>query len=216
MLLGPPGTGKGSLASLCKGRLHLAHLSPGQIFREEIARKSGLGRRVQRYVSSGRLVPDSLVVQVMTSRLTRRTLDRGFVLDGFPRTQGQAAGLDRVLEERHRPLEAAIYLASPQAVLIRRLAGRRVCAKCGANYHLRTMRPKQPGRCDQCRGPLVIRKDDRPATMRKRLAVDQIASKPLLAHYKHCGVLYRVNGSGYIETVYQRLLQLLRKQGWLE
>ena len=215
VLLGPPGAGKGSLAVLCASRLGLAHLSPGQIFREKIARNSPLGRRVNRYVTSGRLVPDALVVQVMTARLGAKTLAGGFVLDGFPRTRGQAAGLDRVLRRKRRPLDGAVYLTSPEALLVRRLSGRRVCPRCGMNYHVRTMRPKRPGRCDRDHAPLVIRKDDQPETTKKRLAIDRKASRPLLAYYRRHRLLYNVDGAGHIETVFVRTRKLFRRNGWL-
>ena len=216
VLLGPPGTGKGSLAALCESRFDVAHLSPGQIFREEMLRNSELGRRVKAYVTSGRLVPDALVVQVMSAHLgkTMRT-KRGFVLDGFPRTKGQAVGLSRVLAQRRQLLDGAVYLTSPPAVLVRRLSGRRVCADCGANYHLRTMKPKRPGRCDRCHGSLVIRKDDQPDTIKKRLAIDRKAAAPLLAYYQRQGLLCRLNGTGHIETVFGRTIKLFRRQGWL-
>ena len=216
VLLGPPGAGKGSLAALCQARLGIAHVSTGDIFRREMARRSTLGRRVQRYVTSGRLVPDALVVTVMAARLDARQFARGFVLDGFPRTAGQAAGLDRVLDKRRQPLHGAVYLMTPQAVLIRRLGGRRVCEACGANYHIRTMRPKRPGRCDRCKGRLVIRKDDLPQTIEKRLAVDRRAVTPLLAYYRAQGKLFRMSGAGHIETVLTRALRLFRRQGWLK
>ena len=232
VLLGPPGAGKGSLALLCGDRLGLTHLSTGEIFRQEMARESLLGRRVRRYVTSGQLVPNALVVRVMASRLkgprrSPRTTEapqgrrpmvrgsRGFVLDGFPRTAGQAAGLDRVLRTRRLPLDGAVYLTSPKALLVRRLSGRRVCPSCGANYHLRTMRPKRPGRCDRCGSALVTRKDDQLATIRKRLDVDERAAKPLLAYYRRRSVLYEVDGRGHIETVFRRAVTLFRHQGWL-
>ncbi len=214
VLLGPPGAGKGSLASLFAQRLRLAHLSTGEIFRHEMANGSALGRRVKRYVSSGRLVPDSLVVQVMTAQLGKKSGRRGFVLDGFPRTERQARGLDRVLLRRRQPIDAAILLTSPEALLIRRLSGRRVCAACGANYHLRTMRPKMPGRCDRCRGTLVTRKDDQPATIRKRLAIDHKEAKPLVTYYARDRRLYRVDGRGRIGTVFVRAMKLIRRMGW--
>lgn len=214
MLLGPPGAGKGSLAAVCEQRLGLAHLSPGVIFRQEMARGSALGRRVQRYVSQGLLVPDALVVQVMAARLTPARLAGGFALDGFPRTQGQAKGLDRVLARRCQPLDAAVYLAAPQSLLVRRLSGRRVCQRCGANYHLRTMRPKRAGRCDRCRGALVTRKDDEPGTIRKRLSVDRAAAAPLLRYYRRRRLLHLVNGAGSVKTVFGRLTKLLRRRGW--
>ncbi|PIQ84515.1 MAG: adenylate kinase [Candidatus Omnitrophica bacterium CG11_big_fil_rev_8_21_14_0_20_63_9] len=215
VLLGPPGAGKGSLASLCHSRLGVPHLSTGEIFRREIARKSPLGRRVARYVTNGRLVPDALVVEVMASHLRQQPRRRGFVLDGFPRTRRQAEGLARVLERWGRPLDGAVYLTSPEDLLVRRLSGRRVCPRCGANYHLRTMRPKRLGLCDQCGTPLVTRKDDQPRTIRKRLAIDRKACKPLIDYYRKGKLLYRVNGAGYVGTVFVRMRKLFRRQGWL-
>ena len=215
VLLGPPGAGKGSLASLYRSRLGIAHISTGEIFRREIARKSALGRRVQQVVASGRLVSDALVVEVMAARLDRRAIAAGFVLDGFPRTVGQAAGLDRVLRRNEAPLDGAVCLTSPESVLVRRLSGRRVCRRCGANYHVRTMRPQQAGRCDRCRGPLTIRKDDRPETIRKRLAIDRAAARPLVQYYRRHRLLTRVDGAGRIEVVYARTVTLFRRKGWL-
>lgn len=215
VLLGPPGAGKGSLASLWHERLGVAHLSTGEIFRHEIARGSPVGRRVQQYVTSGRLVPDALVVQVMVNRLDARTFAQGFVLDGFPRTARQAAGLDRALARRRVALDGAVYLTSPMALLIRRLGGRRVCPRCGANYHLRTMRPKRAGVCDRCRARLVARKDDQPATIRKRLAIDAQAAAPLVRYYRRTKLLCELDGRGHIETVYRRSLRLLAGKGWI-
>ncbi len=213
VLLGPPGAGKGSLALLCKAQMHVAHLSTGQIFREEMARHTPLGERGRAYVTSGRLVPDTLVTRVMVSRLALRR-HRSFVLDGFPRTQGQAAGLDRALTRLKQPLHGAVYITSPAALLIRRLSGRLICSKCGVNYHAHTMRPKQPGLCDRCGGALITRKDDQIGTIRKRLAIDGRTSKPLLAYYRQRGVLYRVDGRGRIATVFRRTRTLFRRLGW--
>jgi adenylate kinase len=203
------------LAALCERRLGVPHISTGEIFRQEIARSSALGRRVQRFVTSGRLVPDALVVAVMASRLRAQVLAAGFALDGFPRTRGQAVGLDRVLSHRQASLDGAVYLEAPQSVLVRRLSGRRVCPHCGANYHVRTMRPRRSGRCDRCGTALVIRKDDQPATIRKRLAVDRAAAAPLVRYYERRGGLYRVNGAGIVGRVFARLERLFREQGWL-
>ena len=214
VLLGPPGAGKGSLASFYHTRVGLAHLSTGEIFRQEIARNSRLGRRVQRYVTTGRLVPDALVVEVMAAQL-KRARRKGFVLDGFPRTAAQAAGLDRVLRTRHQVLDAAVYLTSPYALLVRRLSGRQVCGRCGANYHIRTMRPKRSGRCDRCAGRLMVRKDDQPATIRKRLAIDRKAAAPLVAYYRRKRLLFPVDGRGHIQTVFTRTMKLFRRQGWV-
>jgi adenylate kinase len=215
VLLGPPGAGKGSLALLCHNRCGIAHVSTGEIFRREIARASPLGGRVGRYVTNGRLVPDALVVQVMANVLKRKRFARGFVLDGFPRTKAQADRLERVLKSQRQPLDGAVYVSSSEDVLIKRLSGRRVCKRCGANYHLRTMRPKLPGKCDRCRGALMTRPDDRPSTIRKRLCIARRTEKPLLSYYQRHGLLFRVDGRGHIETVFQRALGLFHRQGWL-
>lgn len=215
VFLGPPGAGKGSLASLVSQRLGVAHLSTGEIFRHEMARRSALGRRVKGYVTSGRLVPDELVVQVMARRLVGAQGPRGFVLDGFPRTAGQARGLDHVLEARGQPLDGAVYLTSPEPLLVRRLSGRRVCSACGANYHVRTMRPTRAGRCDRCAAALMTRKDDEPKTIRKRLAIDRKAAKPLLQYYRKRRILHLVDGRGHIETVFTRAGRLFRRRGWI-
>ena len=216
VLLGPPGAGKGSLASLLQKRLGVHHVSTGDIFRQEIVRHSTLGRRVQRYVTSGRLVPDALVVRVMAARLSQAQLDRGMVWDGFPRTAGQAAGLDRVLIRRKRPLDGAVYLEAPLTLLVARLSGRRVCPRCGANYHVRTMKPKRAGRCDHCPVRLVVRKDDEPRTIKKRLLIDRAAAKPLLAYYRRRGVLYRIDGAGRVDKVFERARRVFLRHGWLK
>ena len=203
------------MAHLLAERLGVAHVSTGELFRQEIRRATTLGNAVMRYVNQGRLVPDALVVDIMTSRLSRRLLARGIVLDGFPRTVGQAKGLDRFLKTVRRPVSGAVYLDCPQAVLIRRLGGRRVCSRCGAIYHIRNMRPKRANVCDRCQGPLIIRKDDQAATIRKRLAIDRVEATPLLAYYRKARVLYRLNGGGSSTDTFPRLLHLLQRQGWL-
>ena len=214
VLLGPPGSGKGTLAELWHKRLGLAHLSTGELFRQEIKRRTALGRTVSRYVQEGRLVPDEVVVTVMTRQLTARRRRRGFVLDGFPRTRGQAEGLGTFLARVRCPLHGALYLACPTSLLVMRLAGRRVCRQCGATYHLRNMPPKRSGRCDRCGGALMVRHDDRLSTVKKRLAIDRAQATPLLAYYRARGSLVTVNGSGSSEVVFARVARLLKQRGW--
>ena len=215
VLLGPPGSGKGTLADQLQKHVGLRHLSTGELFRREMARRSRLGKIVSRYVTSGQLVPDEVVIQVMTTQLSGSRLRRGCVLDGFPRTLGQAEGLDRVLTAKRQALTAAVSLACSESVLVTRLGGRRVCSRCGANFHMRNMPPKRPGRCDRCGSVLIIRKDDQGATIKKRLAVDRAQAKPLLAYYRRQGLLYRLNGAGTSERVLARVKGLFRRQGWL-
>ena len=214
VLLGPPGSGKGTLAQELETRVQIAHLSTGDIFRREIKQRTMLGRQVERYVTAGLLVPDEVVVGVMTHQLTRERLQRGFVLDGFPRTIGQAHGLDEFLRRR-QPLDGALYLACSLPVLIERLGGRRVCSGCGANYHVRNKPPIRPGVCDQCTRRLVVREDDHVQTIRKRLAVDRAQAKPLLAYYARQALLHRLTGSGSSEAVFARALKLCVQRGWL-
>lgn len=200
---------------MLRERLALAHLSTGELFRREIRRRSPLGRQVSRYVTQGFLVPDALVVRVMTSQLTPARLRRGVVLDGFPRTVGQAKGLEAFLEKRRRPLEAAIFLACPPGVLVRRLGGRQVCSRCGAIYHVRNMPPRRRGICDRCGGALSVRADDRASTIRKRLAVDRAQARPLVAYYRRRGLLHRLNGDGTSGEACVRALRLFRRRGWI-
>jgi adenylate kinase len=203
------------LASLCAQRLKLGHVSTGELFRQAMARRSAVGERVRRYVTSGGLVPDALVVQVMARQLRAGFRRRGFVLDGFPRTIGQARGLDRELHRLRAPLDGAVYLSAPRSILVRRLSGRRVCEQCGANYHIRNMRPRRAGWCDRCNGRLSIRKDDEPRTIARRLAIDQKAATPLLRYYKRQRKLYRLDGRGSLTSVFGKACQLFRRQGWL-
>jgi adenylate kinase len=151
----------------------------------------------------------------MTSRLSRARLRRGVVLDGFPRTVGQAQGLDRFLKRQRQPLEAAIYLACSPNVLIRRLSGRQVCRACGAIYHVRNMPPKRRGLCDRCGGALVVREDDRAATIRKRLEVDRGQARPLLDYYARKRLLYQLTGSGSSGQAFTRAMALFKRQGWV-
>ena len=214
VLLGAPGSGKGTLATQLDERLSMVSLSTGELFRQAIRRKTALGKAVQAYVSTGGLVPDELVVKLMTSRVTPRLLTRGFVLDGFPRTVGQAQGLSQYLERVKKPLHGACYLACTTIVLIARLSGRRVCPDCSAIYHLRNMPSMRRGVCDRCGGHLITRKDDHVATIRRRLAVDHKESKPLLDFYKRHRLLVTINGDGDSETVYTRAMKVFRRHGW--
>ena len=210
MLLGPPGSGKGTLARELGRRLRVRHLSTGELFRHAITQRAALGKAVSRYVTSGRLVPDALVVNVMTSHLTPGLLRRGVVMDGFPRTIGQAKGLEAHLASVRRPLTGALYLDCPQQVLVDRLGGRQVCSRCGRNYHVRNMPPAREGVCDECGGALIARKDDQVGTMTTRLRIDRVQARPLLAYYQRKQLLYRVDGTGSSAAVCARVVRLLR------
>jgi adenylate kinase len=215
VLLGPPGSGKGTLAAQLKDALGLAHLSTGEIFRQEVKRKTPLGRKVEQFVSNGQLVPDDVVVAVMTKRLTPTRRRQGFMLDGFPRTVGQAQGLEAFLRAHRAPLTGVIALACPASRLIVRLSGRQVCPQCGAIYHVDRMPPKRKGVCDQCGNKLTVRKDDHVETIKKRLRIDALEAKPLLSHYRRAKLLHRVDGSGSSQRAFASAMTLFRRQGWI-
>lgn len=215
ILLGPPGAGKGTQAELMHARLRLPHISTGDIFREEAQAQSPLGRVVAGYMARGELVPDTVVVQVVINRLRRPDARRGFILDGFPRTVPQAQALDQQLLRHRQAIDFVLHVAASPAVVHKRLGGRRVCRQCGAIYHVTNMPPRRAGLCDVCGGPVVQRADDRVATIRRRLAVYQEGSLPLMAYYRRRGRLRHLSGDLHAEALFDKIIHLLQQEGWL-
>src|SRR5262249_19312438 len=158
-------------AKLMNERFHLSHIATGDLLRAAVAERSELGRAAQAYMERGQLVPDALVIDMIDQRLQRNGRDKGFMLDGFPRTVGQAESLERCLAEEGLPLDHASILDVPREELVRRLSGRRTCRQCGAMYHVASDQPARAGVCDRCGGELYQRDDDREETIRERLAV---------------------------------------------
>jgi adenylate kinase len=195
VILGPPGSGKGTYSSRLSARLGIPHISTGDIFREEIKSGSELGRRISEYVSNGRLVPDDTVNKVMEKRLSKEDCGRGFILDGYPRTIQQAEFLDRLSK-----IDVVINLNVPDEVIVRRLSSRLICKKCGAIYNKITLPPKVDGVCDKCGGELYQREDDKPEVVRERIKIYKKEVAPLLEHYRKAGVVfdffYEPNESG--------------------
>lgn len=194
-------------------RLGVATLSSGDLLREAVRRKSPIGQEVESFMKKGMLVPDRLVTDLMMEHLRGWDAGRSFVLDGFPRTAAQARALEQGFRETGGiRIDLAIdFEMSPEKV-VRRLAGRRVCGRCRANYHVRTLPPKQPGVCDRCGGTLQARVDDEPQTIRKRLAVYEEESEPLLGFYRRQGKLRILPGDLEIEAQYEALMDLLKKE----
>jgi len=199
VLLGAPGAGKGTQARRLGEREALAHLSTGDLLRAAVAAGSPAGLAAKAHMDAGRLVPDDVVFGVLFERLDARTT--GFVLDGFPRNVAQAEELDRRLGALRLPLEAAIDIDVPDARLVARLAGRRICRACGRNFHASFLPPRQAGRCDGCGGELHQRDDDREAVVAERLAVYHRQTEPLKAHYRARGLFARVDGDREVEAV---------------
>ena len=189
ILMGPPGAGKGTLAKQLKSALDLVHISTGDMFRENIKAQTELGKLAQSYIDHGDLVPDSVTIEMLKARLAEKDCEKGFLLDGFPRTLPQAEALEKLSKEINRPIEVVVNLDCDNNELIRRISGRRVCKNCGAPYHIVTMKPKVEGVCDLCGGPLYQRADDNEEALKVRLDHYVKDTKPLLDFYSQRGLL---------------------------
>ncbi len=215
LLLGAPGAGKGTQGALLAERYGIPKISTGDLLREAVREGTPLGQKAKSYMDAGELVPDEVMLGLIQEVLTEdgtpdEAVERGFVLDGFPRTLRQAEGLDRLLDEIGRPLDAVIVVSVPDDVLIRRLSGRRTCANCGAVYNVYLEPPRTAGTCDRCGGPLVERPDDTAATVRRRLEIYQEQTEPLIAYYERSRTpVYRVDGDRPVEEVQRAIMGLL-------
>jgi adenylate kinase len=205
VLLGPPGAGKGTQADRLRSDFNLPYYSTGIILREAVDAQSELGKKAKEYMDSGDLVPDELICDVIAERFDSGEADDGFLLDGFPRTVGQAEMLDRLLDSRGRELTAVLLIEAPDDEVVRRLSGRRTCAKGQHVYHLEFDPPKHEGVCDQDGSRLIQRDDDKPETVRKRLAVYHEQTEPLVDWYKDRGVLRRFDGTRSPDEVHDRI-----------
>ena len=205
--LGPPGAGKGTQARELAQEWGVPHIATGDMLREAVAAGTPLGLDAKRYMDQGTLVPDDVIVGLIAERLSKPDAKRGFILDGFPRTIGQARALSTLLENLGQPLARVIFFDVSEAELLRRLTGRRVCRNCGATYHLVSAPPARPGVCDRCGGELYQRADDSEATVRNRLRVYNTQTAPLLDDYRRRGLLSTVRGEGAIETIRAALRQ---------
>ena len=199
--LGPPGAGKGTQARELAREWGVPQIATGDILREAVAAGTPLGREAKRSMDQGALVPDDVVVGVMRERLAQPDASRGFILDGFPRTIGQAEALDRILKESGQEIESVVYFDVSPAELLRRLTGRRVCRQCGSTFHVVFAPPARPGVCDRCGGELAQREDDGADTVARRLDVYARQTAPLLDYYRDRGLLRTVPGDGAVAAV---------------
>lgn len=210
VLMGLPGAGKGTQAALIVERLHIPHISTGDMFRKAVKEETALGLKAKEYMDQGLLVPDEVTIGIVKDRLSQPDCKEGFLLDGFPRTVPQAEALDRTLHELDKELEHVIHIEVPVDVLIKRLTGRRICKSCGATYHLVYNPPKAEGVCDRCGGELYQRADDSEDTVSKRLEVNLAQTEPLLHYYREKGILKSLNGEQDIEEVFKMIEDILR------
>ncbi|MBI3315282.1 MAG: adenylate kinase [Candidatus Omnitrophica bacterium] len=210
VLLGPPGAGKGSLAGLIRGMTGIAHISTGDMLREEMKKASPLGKEIRGFVEKGALVPDDVVTRLVEEKVSHDPgLDKGYMLDGFPRTVKQAQDLDAMLTRAKKPLDFALYMRADPDVILTRLTGRRVCKACGALYHLKNKPPKTQDVCDLCGGQVTRRSDDHEDTIRRRMDVYAISTKPIIDYYARQKKLKEVDGNAKTTDVRNHLISLL-------
>ena len=209
VLLGPPGSGKGTHGKRLAESLRAPLISTGEILRQAIAEGTRLGLAAQEDVKSGRLVADATVLGIIETRLAQKDASAGFILDGFPRTTAQADGLAALLGERK--IDRVVNLVVPAETVVNRLKDRWLCGSCGAIYNLSTAPPRVAGTCDVCGGVLKQRADDRPETVRARLEVYERETAPLVQYYERLGVLRNVDAAGPAEKVFSAVQQALGK-----
>lgn len=206
VMLGAPGAGKGTQAKRLAARYGIPHISTGDIFRAYISKKTEIGIMAKGLIDQGLLVPDEIVMKLVADRFMEADCVNGYVLDGFPRTMPQVVGLDESLAKDNDKISFAINVHVPDEHIIQRMAGRRSCPKCGASYHLVSIPSKEEGICDFCGKELVLREDDKPETVRKRLEIYHEQTKPLIDYYQSKGVLKSVDGTKDMEEVFQEII----------
>lgn len=209
IVLGPPGTGKGTQADLLAKKLGWPHISTGEMLRQAVREGTDLGKKAKDYMDEGQLVPDQLITEMLLERISRPDSQEGFILDGYPRNLGQAQALDKALAARGRSIDKALYIGASDNEIVARLGGRWLCRDCGAVYHERHSPPAHPGRCDRCGGQLYQRDDDRPKTVRRRLEL-QRPPEDMLEHYRRAGKLAEVDGEQDMQAVTSGLLAAVR------
>ncbi|MCX5693954.1 MAG: adenylate kinase [Candidatus Omnitrophica bacterium] len=208
VLLGPPGAGKGTQAKRLAEKLALPHISTGDILRQNVKDDTDLGRQAKGIMEKGLLVPDDLVAKMLDERFNDPDIKKGFILDGYPRTLPQAYSLDKILGAKGLAVDLVVYLDSSDQVIIKRLTGRLVCSKCGANFHIINMPPKVKGLCDSCGGSLYQRSDDNETTVRKRLEVYKKEVASLIEYYKKARKLHSLNADLGAEIVLKQIVEL--------
>ena len=211
VLLGPPGAGKGTQAQIVAKTLELAHVSSGDIFRENLKNQTELGKLAQTFMDRGALVPDDVTIAMIQDRLNRPDCNKGALLDGFPRTPAQAQALDEMLGANDQKISCVPYINVPAEILIERLSGRWTCPTCGFVYHQTFNPPKSEGVCDKDQSELYQRADDKAETVKKRIDVYWEQTSPLIDYYQKSGLLQEIDGTQSIEDVTDQLLEAIQR-----
>ena len=209
IMLGAPGAGKGTQAKKIAEKYQIPHISTGDIFRANIKGGTALGMKAKTFMDQGMLVPDEITIGMLMDRIGQEDCANGYVLDGFPRTIPQAESLTKALAERGEKVDYAINVDVPDENIINRMSGRRACLGCGATYHIKFNPPVKEGVCDTCGQELVLRDDDKPETVKKRLDVYHQQTQPLIDYYKNAEVLAEVDGTQPMDAVFQGIVEIL-------
>ena len=209
IMLGAPGAGKGTQAKKIAAKYGIPHISTGDIFRANIKNGTELGKKAKTYMDQGLLVPDELVCDLVVDRVQQDDCKKGYILDGFPRTIPQAESLDAALSRLGEAVDYAINVEVPDENIVKRMGGRRACVGCGATYHLVYEAPKKEGICDNCGAELILRDDDKPETVQKRLGVYHEQTQPLIDYYTKKGILKEVDGTMDMGDVFKAIVEIL-------
>ena len=209
IMLGAPGAGKGTQAKKIAEKYQIPHISTGDIFRANIKNGTELGKKAKTYMDQGLLVPDELVCDLVVDRVQQDDCKKGYILDGFPRTIPQAESLDTALSRLGEAVDYAINVEVPDENIVKRMGGRRACVGCGATYHLVYAAPKKEGICDNCGAELILRDDDKPETVQKRLGVYHEQTQPLIDYYTKKGILKEVDGTMDMGDVFKAIVEIL-------
>ena len=210
VMLGAPGAGKGTYASRLNVSLGIPHVSTGDMVRDEIKAQTELGKKIKQYSDKGELVPDEIIIHLLADRLKKADCEKGYILDGFPRTINQAEALGKISK-----IDVVVNLNVPDQIIVTRLSNRVTCKKCGAIYNLLTLKPKREGECDKCGGELVQRRDDQPEVIQERLNVYREKTEPLIQYYRKKGLLKDVRCDDLMtppEAIVDQILKILNKK----
>ena len=207
LLIGPPGVGKGTQAKFLIDHLIIPQISTGDMLRENVRNKTTLGNEAQTYMQNGKLVPDTVILNMMQNRLEEQDCSKGYILDGFPRTIPQADGLDILLKSLNQNLDYAVVMKIADSLIINRLSNRRSCKECNQVFNLLYDPPQQAGKCNKCNGDLFLREDDVPDTIQNRLNIYHQQTEPVIEYYKKIGIVEIIDAKGSIKDIKAKIIQ---------